>query len=159
MSGCCRFWCICLGLHSEPLPRCGVSLMGRLNWFQFESRKQSVNHRRKEFQRQFGSSWNTSRYIFHGRDHPQKSLSFDINSPRGLGQFTCTQDGPGPVHIPSVLLSSQCPGRFTVSAALQTKRYISPDKYSGVIKHCVLLHRLQGEQQACESTSRGHVES
>lgn len=54
---------------------------GRSSWFQLESLNQSINHRRKGFQRRLDSSWNTSRYIFHATS--LKSLSFDINSRSG----------------------------------------------------------------------------
>lgn len=54
---------------------------GRSSWFQLESLNQSINHRRKGFQRRLDSSWNTSRYIFHATS--LKWLSFDINSRSG----------------------------------------------------------------------------
>ena len=91
--------------------------MGQFNWFQFESLNQSINHQRKGFQRQVDSSWNTSRYIFHAPDQPLKSLSFDINSPRGPQRPWAVHLHAGqarPLHIPSAPLYSPRPGRFTV---------------------------------------------
>lgn len=115
--------------------------MGQFSWFNFESLNQSIHHRqKKEFQRQFDSSWNTSRYIFHALDQARKSLSFDVNS-------LCTSQGPWAVHLHTgqtgrciyrqsfFILYAPGTSHFS-SSAHQTAHQL--DKYRGVIKHHVL---------------------
>lgn len=135
-------------------------LMGEFSWFHFESLNQSINHRKKEFQRQFDWSWNTSWYIFHALDQLLKSLSFGINS-------LCSPQRPWAVHLHTgrdwpvyiqciyrhsfFILSAPGTSHFSESAH-QTVHQL--DKYRRVIKHCVL--RCESEQQACETA---HLES
>lgn len=161
---CYHFGLIWMIFHGERLVGAWFFLMGQFSWLQFESLNQSVNHRRKGFQRHFDSSWNTSRYIFHKPDQPLKSLSFDINS-------LSNPHRPWAVHLhagragrfihcqSSFILNAPGTSQFS-SSAHQTTHQL--DKYRRVIKHHVLcsvsLHAAR-EQQACKTAWRSHLES
>lgn len=100
---------------------------GRSSWFQLESLNQSINHRRKGFQRRLDSSWNTSRYIFHATS--LKSLSFDINSRSGPQR-------PWAVH----LHTGQAGPLFSVPTTPNSTS--APDKYRRLREQRVFSWRV-----------------
>lgn len=113
---------------------------GGSSWFQLESLNQSINHRRKGFQRRLDSSWNTSRYIFHATS--LKSLSFDINSRSGPQRPWAVHLHTGQAGPVQSSLYSPCPGRFTVQQLCTPNSTSAPDKYRRLREQRVFSWRV-----------------
>lgn len=136
-------------------------LMVEFSWFHFESPNQSINRRNKK--RISKTVWLELEYIsihisFTGPTSEVTLIwrQFSVQPTKALGSPPAHWTG-WTVHIPSVLLYSQCPRHFTLQQLCTPNSTSAWQIQKSGKTPCSLL--WESEQQAFKTAWRSHLES